>query len=91
MNGRAIIVRGVGGRAELIDNVSAKAHGLPLISAEGDANPQPIGDGRYTSEPGLMHWMNVKPEETQHFVWLTPVVGIDYNIETSTRLHWKII
>lgn len=90
MNGRAIIVRGVGGRAELIDKVKAKAHGMPLITADGDATPQPIGDGKYTNEPGLIHWMNVTPEETQHFVWLTPVVGIDYTIETSTLLKWQI-
>jgi hypothetical protein len=32
----------------------------------------------------------VLPEQPQELVWLTPQVGIDYTIKTSTDLEWQI-
>jgi hypothetical protein len=44
-----------------------------------------------TEQSGLRHFLTVTPTEPQQLVWLNPQTGIDYNIETSTGLHWKII
>jgi hypothetical protein len=44
-----------------------------------------------TEQSGLRHFLTVTPTEPQQLVWLNPQTGIDYNINTSTGLHWKII
>lgn len=44
-----------------------------------------------TEQSGLHHFLTVTPTEPQQLLWLNPQTGIDYNIETSTGLHWKII
>jgi hypothetical protein len=44
-----------------------------------------------TEQSGLHHFLTVTPTEPQQLIWLNPQTGIDYNIETSTGLHWKII
>jgi hypothetical protein len=49
-----------------------------------------MGSGERTRDTGLYHWLTVTPTEPQHLVWLTPQVGIDYQIETSTDLKWQI-
>lgn len=44
-----------------------------------------------TEAAGLHHYLNVTPVEAQELVWLTPQVGIDYVVDTSTNLKWNII
>jgi hypothetical protein len=44
-----------------------------------------------TRETGLYHYLHVWPEQPQQLVWLNPQMSIDYTIEISTGLHWKII
>lgn len=61
--------------------------------ARGEANDalrRIEGDGGRSREAGVLHWLKVMPEAPQNFVWLHPD-GVDYNIETSTNLKWKII
>jgi hypothetical protein len=43
-----------------------------------------------TEKSGLITWLQVEPTEPQQLVWLTPQVGIDYFITTSTGLKWQI-
>lgn len=43
-----------------------------------------------TDKRGLITWLKVTPEEPQELVWLTPQVGIDYYISTSSALKWQI-
>jgi hypothetical protein len=60
---------------------------------EGKAFPElkPINADAYrTRGTGLLHWLQVTPTEPQQLVWLNPQYGIDYDIHTSTGLHWKI-
>lgn len=58
----------------------------------GMANVLPVASGaaERTRESGLLSWIRVQPEQPQELVWLTPQVGIDYTIETSTDLEWQI-
>lgn len=63
-------------------DVSAFAHGVPQ-GIRPTAEP--------TDKRGLFTWLHVEPTEPQQLVWLTPQVGIDYTIETSTGLKWNII
>lgn len=44
-----------------------------------------------TRETGLYHYLRVTPEQPQELVWLTPQVGIDYTINTSSGLDWRIL
>lgn len=68
--------------ASAAKDVSAFAHGVPQ-GIRPTAKP--------TDERGLITWLHVEPTEPQQLVWLTPQVGIDYTITTSTGLKWNII
>lgn len=82
MKGTATIIGLISGRS----SVRGQVHGSAL------PRTCPLADGSAdrTRESGVHHWMKVSPEQPQEFVWLTPQVGIDYDIETSTNLKWQI-
>ena len=91
MNGRAYIVSGAAiGKGGIMGGISGRAATFGMTKGAGrDTVPTAIGEGERTRESGLYHWLTVTPTEPQEVVWLNP--GIDYNIETSTDLKWKII
>lgn len=62
--------------------------GLPGMAAGMPTGIYPMA--RPTDESGLAHFLHVKPETPQQLVWLVPQYGIDYTIETSSRLKWQI-
>ena len=91
MKGSARIIGSIGGRAHSIGNATAKAVAFGSLSASrAVALGMVKGSGKRTRDTGLWHWIQVTPTEPQHLVWLVPQVGIDYQIETSTNLHWEI-
>ena len=93
MRGRASIASGgIRATAHAIRTATAKAAALLVVSGRAGDALRPIdGSGDRTRETGLFHWLQVTPTEPQQLVWLNPQMGIDYNIETSTGLNWKII
>ncbi len=93
MKGRASIASGgLRATAHAIPTATAKAAALLAVSGRaGDAIKSIDGTADRTRETGLLYWLQVTPSEPQQLVWLNPQMGIDYNIETSTGLHWKII
>ena len=93
MKGRASIASGgLRATAHAIPTATAKAAALLAVSGRaGDAIKSIDGPADRTRETGLLYWLQVTPSEPQQLVWLNPQMGIDYNIETSTGLHWKII
>ncbi len=93
MKGRANIASGgLRATAHAIPTATAKAAALLAVSGRAGDAPNPIGGtADRTRQTGLFHWLQVTPTETQQLVWLNPQMGIDYNIETSTGLDWKII
>ena len=94
MKGRASIASGTAIRAtaHAVPTATAKAAALLAVSGlAGDALRPIDGSADRTRETGLFHWLQVTPTEPQQLVWLNPKYGIDYNIETSTGLDWKII
>ena len=92
MKGRANIASGgLRATAHAIQTATAKAAVLLAVSGRAGDALRPIdGSADRTRDTGLFHWLQVTPTEPQQLVWLNPQ-GIDYNIETSTGLHWKII
>jgi hypothetical protein len=94
MKGRASIASGTAIRAtaHAIPTATAKAAALLAVSGRAGDALRPIdGTADRTRETGLFHWLQVTPTEPQQLVWLNPQIGIDYTINTSTGLHWKII
>lgn len=94
MKGRASIASGTAIRAtaHAIPTATAKAAALLAVSGRAGDALRPIdGSGDRTRETGLLHWLQVTPTEPQQLVWLNPQYGIDYTINTSTGLDWKII
>ena len=93
MKGRASIASGgLRATAHAIPTATAKAAALLAVSGRaGDAIKSIDGTADRTRETGLLYWLQVTPSEPQQLVWINPQMGIDYNIETSTGLHWKII
>lgn len=93
MKGRASIASGgLRATAHAIPTATAKAAALLAVSGRaGDAIKSIDGTADRTRETGLLYWLQVTPSEPQQLVWLNPQMGIDYNIETLTGLHWKII
>jgi hypothetical protein len=91
MNGRAYIFTiSAIGKGSMMGGISGHAATFGMTKGSGrDTVPTAIGEGERTRESGLMHWLYVTPTEPQEIVWLQP--GIDYNIETSTDLKWKIL
>ena len=93
MKGRASIASGgLRATAHAIQTATAKAAALLAVSGRAGDTLRPIdGSADRTRKTGLFHWLQVTPTEPQQLVWLNPQMGIDYTIETSTGLHWKII
>ena len=90
MNGRAYIFTSTAiGKGSMIGGVSGRAATFGMTKGSGTTTPTVNGEGERTRESGLYHWLQVTPTEPQEIVWLQP--GIDYNIETSTDLKWKIV
>lgn len=90
MNGRAYIFTSTAiGKGSMRGGISGRAATFGMTKGSGTTTPTVNGEGERTRESGLMHWLKVTPTEPQEIVWLQP--GIDYNIETSTDLKWRII
>lgn len=92
MRGRASIASGgLRATAHAIPTATAKAAALLAVSGRAGDALRPIdGSGDRTRETGLLYWLQVTPTEPQQLVWLNPQYGIDYDIRTSSGLHWKI-
>ena len=93
MKGRASIASGgLRATAHAIPTATAKAAALLAVSGRAGDTLRPIdGSADRTRKTGLFHWLQVTPTEPQQLVWLNPQMGIDYTINTSSGLHWKII
>jgi len=90
MNGRAYIFTSSAiGKGSMMGSISGRAATFGMTKGSGTTTPTVNGEGERTRESGLYHWLKVTPTEPQEIVWLQP--GIDYNIETSTDLKWKIV
>ena len=91
MKGSARLIGSIGGRAHGVGILTARAVTFGMPSSSRAVTMKPIsGSGERTRDTGLWHWIQITPTEPQHLVWLVPQVGIDYQIETSTNLHWEI-
>ena len=93
IRGRAAIIgNGVSGRGSQVAVVTASAAARGVMEGKAFPELKPVNaDADRTRETGLFHWLQVTPTEPQQLVWLNPQMGIDYDINTSTGLHWKII
>lgn len=92
MNGSATIIgNDMRGRGSVIGGIVGAARASGGVVGSSDIIKPLSGTGDRTRQTGLHHWMNVEPTEPQQLVWLTPQVGIDYTITTSTGLKWNII
>ena len=92
MKGRANISGIIAGRGSLGGTMAARAAARGMIDGQSRSALKPIpAEGERTRATGLQHWLQVTPTEPQQLLWLTPQYGIDYQIETSTKLKWKII
>ena len=93
IRGRAAIIgNGVSGRGSQVAVVTASAAARGVIDGKAFPELKPINSDAYrTRNTGLFHWLEVTPTEPQQLVWLNPQYGIDYDIHTSSGLHWKII
>ena len=91
MNGQAYIFTSSAiGKGSMMGGISGRAATFGMTKGSGrDTVPTTIGEGERTRERGLMHWLYVTPTEQQEIVWLQH--GIDYHIETSSDLKWRII
>ena len=90
MNGRAYIFTSSAiGKGSMMGVISGRAATFGMTKGSGTTTPTVNGEGERTRESGLYHWLKVTPTEPQEIVWLQP--GIDYNIETSSDLKWKIV
>ena len=93
IRGRAAIIgNGVSGRGSQVAVVTASAAARGVTEGKAFPELKPVNADAYrTRDTGLLAWIEVTPTEPQHLVWLNPQMGIDYTINTSTGLHWKII
>lgn len=90
MKGQAYIVSSTAiGKGSMMGSISGRAATFGMTKGSGTTTPTVNGEGERTRESGLYHWLTVTPTEPQEIVWLQP--GIDYHIETSTDLKWRII
>ena len=92
MKGQAYIATGTAiGKGSVMGSIGGRADALGMLHGSSrDVIPPATGEGNRTRESGLLSWIRVLPEQPQELVWLTPQVGIDYQIETSTDLEWQI-
>ena len=90
MNGQAYIFTSTAnGKGGMMGGISGRAATFGMTKGSGTTTPTVNGEGERTRESGLMRWLYVTPTEPQEIVWLQP--GLDYHIETSTDLKWRII
>ena len=91
IRGSAQLINGSTGRAAATRMVEAKASAIDAIKATAIDVLSPLrGYAERTWQTGLMTYLRVLPEQPQELVWLTPQVGIDYEIQTSNNLEWII-
>lgn len=92
MKGTARIISMTAGVGRIAGSrIRTEATAVGVVHGNGtDALRRTEGNGGRSREAGVLHWLKVMPEAPQNFVWLHPD-GVDYNIETSTNLKWKII
>ena len=91
MNGQAIVIGTIHGGGYRVGSITANAVTFGAISASGTSALKTMTvNGSCTQETGLKHWINVMPTDPQLLVWLTPQVGIDYTVTTSSKLDWDI-
>lgn len=92
MKGTAQIISMTAGAGRIAGSrINTEAAAVGVVRGEAiDALRKTEGSGGRSREAGVFHWLKVMPEQVQEFVWLRPD-GVDYNIETSTNLKWKII
>jgi hypothetical protein len=92
MKGTARIISMTAGAGRIAGSrIRTEAAAVGVVHGEAvDALRKTEGSGGRSREAGVFHWLKVMPEQVQEFVWLHPD-GVDYNIETSTNLKWKII
>ena len=93
IRGRAAIIgNGVSGRGSQVAVVTASAAARGVMEGKAFPELKPVNADAYrTRGTGIFHWLEVTPTEPQQLVWLNPQMGIDYTINTSTGLDWKII
>ena len=95
MKGSATIIGGISGRAIVCQPCQGTGTRQPPATylSPGMANVLPVacGEAERTRKSGLLSWIRVLPEQPQELVWLTPQVGIDYDIRTSSGLDWRIL
>ena len=91
MKGSATIIGQIRGIAAAIQPRQGTAAARGQVHGSGLPRTRPLAAAaERTRESGLLSWIRVLPEQPQELVWLTPQVGIDYTIETSTDLEWQI-
>ena len=92
MKGTARIISMTAGAGRIAGSrIKTEAAAVGVVRGEADdALRKTEGSGGRSREAGVFHWLKVMPEQVQEFVWLHPD-GVDYDIETSTNLKWKII
>jgi hypothetical protein len=92
MKGTARIISMTAGAGRIAGSrIRTEATAVGVVHGEAiDALRRTEGNGGRSREAGVFHWLKVMPEAPQNFMWLHPD-GVDYNIETSTNLKWKII
>ena len=90
MKGNATITGNITGYAARTGSVTGWARDTNSITGNAEGVKPIGGSGDRSRDAGLIHWLQVTPETPQHLVWLNPQ-GIDYDIRTSTGLHWTII
>lgn len=87
----ARLATGISGRARRTGSTTGRGMVIGAISASRAMMLSPVnGQAVRTRGTGLLHYLQVSPTEPQHFVWMVPVVGVDYTITTSTNLKWQI-
>ena len=93
IRGRAAIIgNGVSGRGSQVAVVTASAAARGVMEGKAFPELKPINADAYrTRDTRLLTWLQVTPTEPQQLVWLNPQYGIDYTINTSSGLNWKII
>jgi hypothetical protein len=91
MKGSATIIGGISGRAIVCQPCQGTSAARGQVHGSGLPRTCPLAAAsERTRESGLLSWIRVLPEQPQELVWLTPQVGIDYTIKTSTELEWQI-
>lgn len=91
MKGTGRLITATVGRAKAAGMVAARAVAIGADIEARTAMLGPVGGSAIrTRDTGLLHYLRVLPEQPQELVWLTPQVGIDYQIQTSNNLEWII-